>query len=189
MEFRVSAILFRMVNPQHFPDSELVERNPKLDVDALYRAGALFTGQISRWACHWLTVTIRAEWDRIWIDDQKVTIARDRFLNGRYVRIKFLCSGCSRGCRILHARGRTWVCRHCAKYDYSSRHKNCWAPALNRLLSLRRRIELGHPLHGWSRRKLRKAMLAYERDVAESLHGFVAELEARLGRGRHDADV
>src|SRR5215831_18112355 len=76
------SILFRMVNPQHFPDSELVERNPKLDIDALYRAGALFTGQISRWACHWLTVTIRAEWRRIWIDGQEVAIARDRFLNG-----------------------------------------------------------------------------------------------------------
>ena len=49
-----------MVNPRRFPDSELVERNPKLDVDALYRTGSLFMGQISRWACHWLTVTIRA---------------------------------------------------------------------------------------------------------------------------------
>jgi hypothetical protein len=28
-------------------------------------------------------VTIRAEWERIWIDDQEVTIARDRFLNAR----------------------------------------------------------------------------------------------------------
>src|SRR6266404_5974594 len=55
------------------------------------KAGALFTGQISRWACHWLTVTIRAEWERIWIDDQGVAIARDRFLDGRHVRIKFLC--------------------------------------------------------------------------------------------------
>jgi hypothetical protein len=178
-----------MVNPQHFPDSELVEHNPKLDVDALYRASALFTGEISRWACHWLTVTIRVEWERIWIDDQEIAIARDRFLNGRHVRIKFLCPGCNRGCRILHARGRTWVCRLCAKYDYSSRHKDRWAPALDRLLSLRRRIELGHPLHRWSKRKLRKALLAYERDVAESLHGFVAELDARLGHGRHDADT
>src|SRR5262249_2095590 len=70
---------------------------------------------ISRWAYYWLTVTIRAEWERIWIDDQEVAIVRDRFLNGRYVRIKFLCPGC----RILHARGRTFVC--------------------NRLVSLRRR--------------------------------------------------
>ena len=31
-----------MVNPRRFPDSELVERNPKLDVDALYRTGSLF---------------------------------------------------------------------------------------------------------------------------------------------------
>ena len=46
-----------MVNPRRFPDSELVERNPKLDVDALHRTGSLFMGQISRWACHWLTVT------------------------------------------------------------------------------------------------------------------------------------
>jgi hypothetical protein len=76
-----------MVNPRRFPDSELVERNPKLDIDALYRTGSLFMGQISRWACHWLTVTIRAEWERIWIDDQEVAIVRDRFLNGRYVRI------------------------------------------------------------------------------------------------------
>ena len=182
-------ILFRMVNPQRFPDSELVEHNPKLDVDALYRAGALFTGQISRWACHWLTVRIRAAWERIWIDDQEVAIARDRFLNGRHVRIKFLCPACNRGCRILHARGRTFVCRACARYDYSSRHRDRWAPALDRLLSLRRRIALGHPLHGWSKRRLRKAMLAYERDVAESLHGFVAELDARLGHGRHDASV
>src|SRR5262249_22899999 len=65
---------------------------------------------ISRWAYYWLTVTIRAEWERIWIDDQEVAIVRDRFLNGRYVRIKFLCPGC----RILHARGRTFVCRACA---------------------------------------------------------------------------
>jgi hypothetical protein len=63
-----------MVNPRRFPDSELVERNPKLAVDALYRTGSLFMGQISRWACHWLTVTIRAEWERIWIDDQEVAI-------------------------------------------------------------------------------------------------------------------
>ena len=76
-----------MVNPRRFPDSELVERNPKLDVDGLHRTGSLFMGQISRWACHWLTVTIRAEWERIWIDDQEVAIVRDRFLNGRYVRI------------------------------------------------------------------------------------------------------
>jgi hypothetical protein len=39
-----------MVNPRRFPDSELVERNPKLDIDALYRTGSLFMGQISRWA-------------------------------------------------------------------------------------------------------------------------------------------
>ena len=31
-----------MVNPRRFPDSELVERNPKLDVDALYRTGSFF---------------------------------------------------------------------------------------------------------------------------------------------------
>jgi hypothetical protein len=127
-----------MVNPRRFPDSELVERNPKLDIDALYRTGSLFMGQISRWACHWLTVTIRAEWERIWIDDQEVAIVRDRFLNGRYVRIKFLCPACTRGCRIHDARGRTFVCRACAGYDYSSRHKDRWAPALDRL-SLRRR--------------------------------------------------
>src|SRR5262245_1504923 len=48
------------------------------------KAGALFTSQISRWACHWLTLTIRAEWERIWIDDQGVAIARDRFLDGMF---------------------------------------------------------------------------------------------------------
>ena len=93
-----------MVNPRRFPDSELVERNPKLDIDALYRTGSLFMGQISRWACHWLTVTIRAEWQRIWIDDQEVAIVRDHFLNGRYVRIKFLRPARTRGCRIHDAR-------------------------------------------------------------------------------------
>ena len=104
-------------------------------------------------------MTIRAERDWIWIDDQKVELVCDLFLNRRYSRIKFLCPACSRGCRILHARGRTWVCRLCARYDYSSKHKDRWAPALDRLASLRRRIELGHPLHGWSKRKLRKACL------------------------------
>jgi len=188
-EKRASGLYFlAMANPQHFPDSELVERNPKLDVDALHRAGVLHAGEVSSWACRWLMVTIRAEWERLWIGDQEVVLARDRFLNGRHVRIKFLCPACSRGCRILHARGRTFVCRTCAGYDYSSRHKDHWAPALARLASLRRRIELGHPLHGWSKRRLREAMLAYECDVAESLHGFVAKLEARLGHGRHDAN-
>src|SRR5215470_14357113 len=162
-----------MVNPRRFPDSELVEHNPKLDVDALYRAGALLTGQISSWTCHWLTVRIRAEQDRIWIGDQEVEIVRDRVLaegrgrrgrfGGRGVRIKFLCPGCARGCRILHARGRTWICRLCAKYGYSSTRKDRWAPALDRLRSLRRRLALGHPLHRWGKRRLRKAMLAYER--------------------------
>src|SRR5262245_65661923 len=122
------------------------------------KAGALFTGLISRWACHWLTVTIRAEWERIWMDDQGAAIARDRFLDGMF---EFSAPACNRGCRILHARGRTFVCRLCAGYDYSSRHKDRWAPALDRLVSLRRRIELGHPLHGWSKRRLRNAMLAY----------------------------
>jgi hypothetical protein len=63
-----------MVNPRRFPDSELVERNPKLAVDGCTVPGSLFMGQISRRACHWLTVTIRAEWERIWIDDQEVAI-------------------------------------------------------------------------------------------------------------------
>jgi hypothetical protein len=149
----------------------------RAEVDEL--AGALFTGQISRWTCHWLTVTIQAEWGRIC--DQEVAIARDRFLNGRHVRIKFLCLACDRGCRILHG---------VAVHGFvGPRHKDRWAPSLDRLLSLRRRIELGHPLHGWSKRRLRKALLAYERDVAESLHGFVVELDARLGHGRHDANV
>src|SRR5215831_2343243 len=115
---------------ERFPESELVEGNPKLDVDALYRAGALFTGQISSWTCHWITVTIRAEREWIWIDDQRIELACDLFLNGRYTRIKFLCPACNRGCRILHARGRTFVCRVYAGYDYRSRHKDCWAPAL-----------------------------------------------------------
>src|SRR5215475_13487431 len=95
-----------MLRPLRFRQSELVEHNPKLDVDALYRAGTLFTGQISRWTCHWLTVRIRAEWERIWIGDQEVAIARDRFLNGRHVRIKFLCPACNRGCRNLHFHAR-----------------------------------------------------------------------------------
>ena len=141
--------------------------------------------QISRWACPWLAVTIRAEGERIWIDDEEVAIVRDRFLNGRYVRIKFLCPARTRGCRILHARGRTFVCRACAGYEA----QRSLGARLGRLVSLRRRIELGHSLHRRSRRKLRKVMIAYEREVAESLHGFVAELNARLGHGRHDANV
>jgi hypothetical protein len=93
----------------------------------------------------------------------------------------FSAPACNRGCRILHARGRTFVCRLCAGYDCSSSHKDRWAPALDRLVSLRRRIKLGHPLHGWSKRRLRNAMLAYERDVAESrseshCHSFPMEL-------------
>ena len=171
--------LSQMARPRSFPDHALVERNPKLDIDALYRAGALHAGEISRWACHWLMVTIRAEEGWIWIDDQRVPIARDEILNGRYGRTKFLCPGCNRGCRILHARATKsstadrWVCRDCAEYDYSSRHKNRWAPGLTHLASLRRRIELGHPLHGWSKRRLRRATLALERDVADSVHDFM----------------
>jgi hypothetical protein len=159
-----------------FRRSDLVEQNPKLDVNALYRAGALATGQVSRWTCHWLTVTIRAEWERIWIDDQEVALARERFLvgqRGRRVRIKFLCSGCRRGCRVLHARGRIFVCRECAGYDYSSQHLPLVRP-LNRLLSLRRR------LFGMTKFRPHDVTLAYESDVAESLHDFVAELKAKV---------
>jgi len=47
-----------------------------------------------RWRCSQTTRPLRAEWERIWIDDQEVAIARDRFLNGRHVRIKFLCPAC-----------------------------------------------------------------------------------------------
>jgi|AmaraimetFIIA100_FD_contig_123_92067_length_1497_multi_3_in_2_out_0_2 hypothetical protein len=119
------------LNPVTYETELLLEDFPRTMHELLVPtfAGALFTGQISRWTCQWLMVTIRAEWERIWIGDQKVAIARDRFLNGRH--------------------------RACAGYDYRSRHKDRWALALDRLLSLRRRIELGHPLHRWSKRKIR----------------------------------
>jgi hypothetical protein len=156
-----------------------------LDIDALHRASALHAGKISSWACQWLVVKIEASADWITIDgDQRVELARDEILNGRYTRTKFLCSNCNRGCRVLHAQGCTWFCRLCASYDYISRHRNRWATGLGRLQSLRRRIALGHPLHAWSKRRLRRTMLALEGDVAESVHDFVVRL--RSNDGRHD---
>jgi hypothetical protein len=111
---RVSVILFTMSRQRTFPDTRLIERNPRLDVDALHRAGALHAGEISSWACAWLTVKIEAATDWIVIDgDQRVALARDEILNGRYVRVKFLCSACNRGCRVLH-HAQGWICRRCA---------------------------------------------------------------------------
>jgi hypothetical protein len=84
---RILPILLAMSRPRTFPDTRFVERNPRLDVDALWRGGALFTGQISRWTCQWLTVEIEAAADWIVIDgDQRVGLARDEILNG------FLCT-------------------------------------------------------------------------------------------------
>ena len=148
-------------------------------------ASALHAGKISSWTCAWLTVRIEAATNWIVIDgDQWVELARDEILNGRYTRTKFLCPGCNRGCRMLHAQGRTWICRTCSGFDYSCRYKGRWATGLARLQSLRRRIGLGHPLHKWSKRKLRNATLALEDDVAESVHDFVVRL--RANDGQHD---
>src|SRR5215468_2832067 len=84
--------------------------------------------------CHWLTVTIPAEWERIWIGDQEVAIARDHFRNGRHVRIKFSAPLAAAAAAYCTLRGRTFVCRACdARYDYSSRHTARYTPALNRL--------------------------------------------------------
>jgi hypothetical protein len=134
-------------------------------------AGSLHAGQISRWACDWLTVQIEAVDDWIVIDgDQRIALAHDEFLNGKYTRTKFLCPACNRGCRMLHARDRTWTCRTCGGFDYQCRHRNRWARGLERLQSLRRRIALGYLLHG-KKRKLRKAMLACEGEVIDSVQG------------------
>jgi hypothetical protein len=169
--------------PRTFPDAALVERSPKLDCDALHRAGALFTGRISRWACAGLVVEIEAFADWITIDgEQRVSLIRDEVLNGRYIHTKFLCPSCNRGCRCLHAQGRTFVCRICAGLDYQSRHRNRWSPSAGRLASLRRRVELGHPLHRWSKRKLRRTTLALQDDVAESVRDFIERLRANDGR-------
>jgi len=87
-----------MSRPRTFPDTRLIERNPMLDIDALHRASALHAGKISSWACQWLVVKIEASADWITIDgDQRVELVREEILNGRYVRVKFLCPGCSRG--------------------------------------------------------------------------------------------
>src|SRR5262249_21070678 len=68
-----SVILFAMSRPRTFPDNRLVENHPKLDIDALHRAGALHAGEISRWACQWLTVKIEAAEGWIVIDgDQRI---------------------------------------------------------------------------------------------------------------------
>ena len=65
-----------------------------------------------------------------YVGDQRIELARDEILNGRYTRTKFLCPGCNRGCRMLHAQGRTWICRTCSGFDYSCRYKGRWRPAL-----------------------------------------------------------
>lgn len=107
---RASVIVFAMSRPRTFPDARFVERNPRIDVDVLWRGGALQAGGISRWACHWLVVTIEASSDWITIDgDQRIAIEREEILNGRHSRVKFRCPGCNRGCRVLHAQGHGFV--------------------------------------------------------------------------------
>src|SRR5262249_20038771 len=69
-----------------FPRQRIGRAQPKARHRRAVPCRCALHGPDFRWACHWLTVTIRAEWKRIWIGNQEVAIARDHFLNGRHVR-------------------------------------------------------------------------------------------------------
>jgi hypothetical protein len=78
-------------------------------------------GQIQKWSCDGLEVTIETGIDQICINgDLVVRVEHERFGS---VRPKFRCPECDRGCRVLYERDGNWTCRRCAKLDYRSRRE------------------------------------------------------------------
>jgi hypothetical protein len=110
-----------------WPDSRLVERNPRLDIFLLYRAGCLSPGAETRlkWPDYGTGGYLRAsERCLILTGDFNQTIAWEEFsaIGGRTVRQWFRCS-CGRGAYhlLLAKGGGVFACWRCCGYDRRSR--------------------------------------------------------------------
>jgi hypothetical protein len=125
-------------------DFEFVENHSRLDINALHRAGALSARTETVWAWeNGLKASIRATRGEISLSgDREQTIRVDwlPFLNDRYVRPRFLCPGCGRGCYHQHNKAGTWACRKCCVYDHKSRHRQSYSSAFRRIAILRKKL-------------------------------------------------
>ena len=173
-------------------DFEFVDRHPRLSVNALHQANALIPGAETVWTWeNGLERRVRATHGEIFLSgDREQTIRVDwlPFLNDRYVRPRFLCPGCGRGCYHLHDKAGVWTCRHCCRYDYRSRHRQRFSPAFRRIAMLRKKLGAdSRPLSLLPARPRWRASRGYcDRLVADLAR---AEAAAYIDVGRLLADL
>jgi ribosomal protein L37AE/L43A len=172
---------------------EFVENHPRLDINAVHRAGALTAGVETVW--QWengLKGSLRATYGRIFlrVGNREQTIRIDwlPFLNNHYVRPRFLCPGCGRGCYHMHEKAGTWACSRCCGYDFKSRHRWRFSPAFRRISRLRKKLGADpRPLSSLRPRpRWRMSRVYYDRLVAELAR---AEAAAYADVGRLLADL
>jgi hypothetical protein len=121
------------------PPDRLVETYLVVDVFQLYRLGSLSPGasavlEIGPVPCRVATDAA----GNLTLDGQPIRLVPHPALPLR----AFECPGCERDCYRLY-RVERWLCRRCAKLDYSSRHRHRSVPGLHRARWLRQRIGAG----------------------------------------------
>lgn len=176
----------------HWRDDELVEFNMRLNVNALHQAGALVPGAETAWQWEGVKAYVRAAHGQIFLSGDRQQTLRFgylTFLNDRYVRPRFLCPACGRGCYHLHDKGGTFACRNCCRYDYRSRHRQRYSPAFRRIVMLRKKLGADpDPLAPLPPRpRWRMSRIYYDRIVSE-LARAEAAVYGDLGRLIADLD-
>jgi len=158
-----------------FQLDRLVERNPRVDIWALLREGALTPGTEFEVRCGPVGYRLAGQTVGISIDGNRVLVVWDEPMPGRG-RPWFECPVCKHRCRHLYL--RQLACRQCCRLDYTSRHRHRTVPGYSRLVYLRRKLGLDvrpfrpiQPRPWWHVR--------YHRIVAE-IHALEARLVGHL---------
>ena len=105
----------------------------------------------------------------------------------------FICSACKRGCYHLFDVG-VFACQLCHRLDWRSRHRNRFAPSLDRAARLRRKLDADphafaplpprprHHTQGKQYDKLVAALAIQENQIAAHLGRVVGDLTRRTAR-------
>ena len=137
--------MFGLYEDRHharFASDLLVENNPRLNVFALLRSGALTDGVVTRLKWGEKTCQLTAQRTGILLDDgeqqQRIAIIWHSPLPW-IGKPAFVCPACNRDCYCLHEKAGVFACRKCHGMSYASRHLYRSVPGVHRVSRLRRK--------------------------------------------------
>jgi len=138
--------MFGLYEDRHharFASDLLVENNPRLNVFALLRSGALTDGVVTRLKWGEKACQLTPQRTGILLDDgeqqQRIAIVWHSPLPW-IGKPAFVCPACNRDCYCLHEKAGVFACRKCHGMSYASRHLYRSLPGVHRVSRLRRKI-------------------------------------------------